>query len=98
MGFKKLKFSFEYDNKQIFFLFVFNFEPPISCCNYHSSVQETARVNETHDSPAVIYNCENFYGHYDNRRNINLIEPKPCARKSEREYQITMKRFMIGRQ
>ena len=35
--------------------------------------------------------------HYDNRRNINLMEPKKAQRNCDREYRVTMKRFMLGK-
>ena len=50
----------------------------------------------TRKQPAVTYNCENFYGHYDNRKNINVVEPKKSQRNQEDEYPLTGHRLLLG--
>ena len=47
--------------------------------------------------PAVTYNCENFYGHYDNRKNINVLEPKKSQRNKDDEYPLTGNRLLLGK-
>lgn len=44
----------------------------------------------------MTYNCENFYGHYDNRKNINVVEPKKSQRNQEDEYPLTGHRLLLG--
>ena len=51
----------------------------------------------TQPAAAITYNCENFYGHYDNRKNINVLEPEKSQRNKEAEYPLTGNRLLIGR-
>ena len=70
-----------------------------SCCNCNASRQHTNDVPNTITQPAaaITYNCENFYGHYDNRKNINVLEPEKSQRNKEAEYPLTGNRLLIGR-
>ena len=74
-------------------------QPYFSCCNCNASRQHTNDLPNTVTQPAaaITYNCENFYGHYDNRKNINVLEPEKSQRNKEAEYPLTGNRLLIGK-